>query len=541
MIVLGINGGFRLGYQDISAALAINGKIIAAVEEERLNRIKHSPGQLPFLAIKEVLNIAGIKFGDIDIIATHGETWGNEFPPRIRDYFCFNFGQCPSLQIYHHHDCHAASTYYASGFKKAMVVTLDSSGDGISLQLAVGENQKIKVVKRIARPDSLGIFYSLITQFCGFQRDSDEYKLMGLASYGNKTAFDFNSVISYSNKELKLNTEYIKAIAPGQPQPTRQERLFTEKFEKVYGEHRLIGAAMSDFYMDIAASAQYHFENILVDVVTDFYRETGIGKICLAGGGALNCAANKRIANLNFIEEIFVQPASSDAGISVGAAYLASVGEGITCQPMDDVYLGTSYSNDNIQHLLQQLNLSFKIVDDPSSVAAKHIAEGKVIGWLSGRMELGPRALGGRSILANPAAQNIQQIVNQKIKFREGFRPFCPSVLEEESPIYFKGRPTTAPFMTINFDVQSGNKEKIKGIVHIDNTARVQTVSPTTAPQFHSLIKALKDETGTGVVLNTSFNRSNEPIVNSPVDAVSCFYGSGLDYLFLENFVLSKG
>lgn len=540
MVVVGINGGVRLGYQDIAAVLMVDGKLVAAVEEERINRIKHSPAQLSFLSIKEVLRIAGLRFEEVNIIATHGETWGNEFPTRLRDYFKFNFGSCPEIRIYHHHDCHAASAYFASGFSDSMLLSLDSSGDGISVQLSIGKQGRMKVAKRIARPDSFGIFYSLVTQFCGFLRDTDEYKLMGLSSYGNRTKFDFSSVIDYRTGELKLNSDYIKKIEPGQPQPTRQEKLFTEKFEKEFGNARIYGTPLSDVYKDIAASAQAHFEKILVALITDFHQETGLKNICLAGGVALNCAANQKIANLPFIENFFVQPVSSDAGISLGAAYLATVDEGISVQPMQDVYLGASYTNDEVKALLDKMNLRYKPLNDATSEAARLINEEKVIGWMNGRMEFGPRALGNRSILANPAADNIQQKVNQKIKFREGFRPFCPSVLEEDAPLYFEGKPTVSPYMTINFNATQLAKEKINGVIHVDGTARIQTVNRKRSPQYYSLLQNLKQYTGTGVVLNTSFNRNNEPIVCNPVDAVSSFFGCGLDYLIIEDFLVSK-
>ncbi len=540
MVVLGINGGVRLGYQDISAVLAIDGKIVAAVEEERLNRVKHSPAQLPFLSVKEVLRIAGLKFEDINIVATHGETWGNEFPERLREYFKFNFGFCPKLQIYHHHTCHAASAYYASGFSESMIVSLDSSGDGVSVQLAIGKEGKITVLKRIMRPDSFGIFYSMVTQFCGFARDSDEYKLMGLASYGNRNKFDFSEVVQYNNGELKLNHAYITTITPGQPQPTKQEKLYSKKFEAEFGEPRIYGTSMSNIYKDVAASAQAHIEKLLTEMISDFSRETGLKNICLAGGVALNCAANQKIGNLPCIENIFVQPASSDAGISLGAAYLATVDEGIKSSPTNHTFLGGALCNDEVRTCLSNLNLKFSDLTDSAEFAAKLIAEGKVIGWVNGNMEFGPRSLGNRSILANPANSEIQSVVNQKIKFREGFRPFCPSVIEEDSSAFFNGKPASSPYMTINFSATEYAQQRVPGVIHVDGTARIQTVNKQESPLFYTLLSNLKTLTGNGVVLNTSFNRNTEPIVNSPIDAVSTFFGSGLDHLIIGNFLLSK-
>ncbi len=540
MVVLGINGGFRLGYQDVSAVLVQNGTVVAAVEEERLSRVKHAPGQLPNKAIHEALKIAGLTYGDIQAVATHGATWGSDWPQRVTDYLRFNFGSCAPLHIYHHHDCHAASAYYASGFAESMVITIDSSGDGVSLQLGTGKNGKLELSKRIERPDSLGIFYSLVTQFCGFTRDTDEYKLMGLSSYGNRAAYDFSEVIHYANGQLKLNESFIKAIAPGAPQPTRFEQMFSSKFTEMFGAARLLGTPITKFYQDIAASAQQHLENLLVAIVTDFHRQTGLRHLCLAGGVALNCAANQKLANLPFIEDIFVQPASSDAGISLGAAYLATAEAGVACKPMKDVYLGGSFAHDEITAMLDNQQQWYRTCQDIAGEAAQLLAEGRVIGWFNGRAEFGPRALGSRSILAYPVYQDVKQTVNRKVKFRESFRPFCPSVLEEDKSLYFEGMPQRAPYMTINFNANQLAKDDLPGIVHVDGTARIQTVNKEVAPIYYSLLSKVKEFTGHGVLLNTSFNRSNEPVVYSPLDAIATFHSTGLDALVLGDILLLK-
>jgi carbamoyltransferase len=540
MVVLGINGGLRLGYQDVSAVLIIDGKVIAAVEEERLNRIKHSPGQLPYLSIKEVLKIGKIKFSDINIIATHGSTWGEEYRGRLKDYLKFTFGSSPEIRSYHHHDCHAASAFYASGFDETMIVTADSSGDGVALQLATGKGNVLEVLKRVERPDSLGLFYSMITQFCGFGRDSDEYKLMGLSSYGNSSHFDFNEVISYENGALKLNRNFIPAIEPGKPQPTRQEKIFNDSFIGRYGEHRVPGAPVNQHFMDVAASAQKHLEDMLVGIVTDLNRQTGLTKLCMAGGVALNCAANQKLANLPFMQDIYIAPASSDAGISLGAAYLATNEEGIKCTALTDTYLGPSFTNDEIKSVLEKSNTRFSFCSNPVAEAAMLLEEGKVIGWFQDRMEFGPRALGNRSILANPATPDIQNTVNQKIKFREGFRPFCPSVLEEDVDLFFRGRPFQSPNMTINYRAVETAKQAIPGVIHVDNTARIQTVSGKNNALYYDLLLHFKKSTGIGVLLNTSFNRNNEPMVCNPIEALSVFFGSGLDCLVMGDFVIRK-
>ncbi|MFN8297497.1 MAG: carbamoyltransferase C-terminal domain-containing protein [Chitinophagales bacterium] len=540
MIVLGINGGFRLGYQDVSAVLVQDGTVVAAVEEERLSRIKHAPGQLPFKAINEVLRIAGLQYGDIQAVATHGATWGTEWPQRVSDYLRFNFGSCPPLHVYHHHDCHAASAYYASGLAESMVLTIDSSGDGVSLQLAIGRAGQLHIEQRIERPDSLGIFYSLVTQFCGFTRDADEYKLMGLSSYGNRQAYDFSDIITYTNGSLKLNQSYIKAIAPGAPQSTRYEQMFNAKLVDKFGAPRLPGAAITPVYRDIAASAQQHLEELLVAIVTDFHKKTGLRNLCLAGGVALNCAANQKLANLPFIDNIYIQPASSDAGVSLGAAYLATADAGINCQPMPDVYLGAEYQQQEILQLLDVQQQRYVVSTDVASQAAQLLADGGILGWFSGRAEFGPRALGSRSILACAQNQEVKQTVNRKVKFRESFRPFCPSVLEEDKARYFNGKPHLAPYMTINFNANEVAKDELPGIVHVDGTARLQTVNRHTSLMYYSLLQQVKELTGHGVLLNTSFNRSNEPMVYSPLDAVATFHSTGLDALVLGDILLLK-
>ena len=540
MIVLGINGGVRLGYQDISAALVINGKLVAAVEEERLNRIKHSAGQLPQKAIQYVLAAAGVNIKDVDYVASHGETWGDSYQKILEGYFKFNFGFCPPVVRIHHHDAHAASAYFASGFENAMILTLDSSGDGISTQLSTGKGNQIKVIERLPRPVSLGMFYSLISQYCGFTRDRDEYKLMGLSSYGNRHKYDLSWLLPVKDGCFALNTAYIKEILPGEPQPTRQEMMFSEKLLSKLGPCRRPEQALTQHYKDIAAAAQQQLETAIIELVTNFHNKTGLRKICLAGGVALNCVANQQIMNLPFIDEIYVQPASGDAGISLGAAYLVSAQNGQSIKPMGMPYSGPEFTNNEIENALKICGLPLNKTDNPAIWAAKQVAGNKVIGWFQGKMEFGPRALGARSILANPTQKRMQEIVNRKIKFRESFRPFCPSIMESESGSYFKGKQKSAPCMTITYEALPFAVENIPAVVHVDKTARIQTLNEIQNPLYYAFLKELQKENGHPVSLNTSFNRNNEPIVHSPIDAISTFYGSGMDALVMGNYILEK-
>ncbi len=540
MYILGINGGVRPGYQDVSACLVCNGEIVFAVEEERLNRVKFSPGQLPELAIYECLRFAKIDIRDIDAVASHGSTWGTQYRNILESYFENTFGYCPPLHFVHHHDAHAASAYFGSGFDSAMILSLDASGDGVSTQLSLGKNGKIETYKRFSRPNSLGIFYSIITQFCGFRRDSDEYKLMGMAAYGDASKFDFSDVLHCENGEFMLNEKYLKPIEPGASQPTRQEMAYSNELTRLLGKKRLKTEALEQKHYDIAASAQHQLETVVIDLVTHLHQQTGLRKICLAGGVALNCLMNQKIMKLDCIDNIYVQPAAGDAGISAGAAMWVSAEKGIVPQAMPSALLGMEYSNIEIEKALCDIQATYRHIADPAKTAAELIAQHKVIGWFQGRLEFGPRALGARSILANPAMPEVKKVLNEKIKYRESFRPFCPSVTEEDASRYFVGKAAKSPFMNITFDVADEMKNAIAGVVHADGTARIQTVDKNIQALYHNMLKQLEVLSGHPVVVNTSFNTNNEPIAATPYDAVATFYRSGIDALIIGNYLLEK-
>lgn len=541
MVVLGISGGFRQGYQDVSACLVENGRVIAAIEEERLSRIKFSAGRLPYLSAIEVLKIAGKQITDVDYLAFHGSTWGDEIEQRVTEFYRQHLGYSPPLLRFHHHDCHAASTYYASGFNEALVVSIDNSGDGISVQISTGKGGKLNTIKRFSRPDSLGLFYQAITQFCGFVKDSDEYKLMGLASYGDRSKYKFDWLIDFKDGELKLNTDYIHTVAPNAPSLHKDEMVFNDAFlQKLNGTRRIPGTSFTDYYKDVAASAQQHLEGVLLRLIEHYVNETDLHNLCLAGGVALNCVANQSLMNSHFVHKLFIQPASSDAGIALGAAWLAAAQNGDAPQATAHTYLGNSYTNEEIEAVLKACNVKYERLDNTAVKAAGLIAEGKVIGWFQGNMEFGPRALGNRSILAGATGNNMQEIVNQKIKLRESFRPFCPSVLEEDATLYFEGKQAIAPYMTVTYNVKKEMQAVIPAVTHTDGTARIQTVKRQQNPLYYELLQHVKKATGHGVVLNTSFNLSYEPIVCTPRNALATYYSSGLDALVIGNFLLEK-
>ncbi len=539
MYILGINGGVRLGYRDASAVLTYNGEIIAAVEEERLNRIKSSPHQLPELAIRQVLEIAQISIQDVAIVATHGSTWGKQYEEVLKNFFETNFGHFPILMRFHHHDCHAAGSYFSSGFEEALVFTFDNSGDGVGTQVALGKRTQIDVLERKERPNSLGSFYAMVTQYCGFVRDSDEYKLMGLAPFGKPT-IDLSDILKVNEDGFELNLEYIQKIEAGQPQPSVQQAIYSEKLMQKFGKRRLPQEEYSQFYKDFAASAQFQVEQAMISLIRKYIAKTGVKNICISGGVGLNCAANKQIMEMPEVDALFVQPASGDAGVSQGAASLANIKNGIVPDRILDVYWGKSYLNEEILENLQKLGVQYLEINDPAKVAAELVAAGKVIGWFQGRMEFGPRALGNRSILANPLLKDIQSKVNQKIKFREGFRPFCPSLLEEDFDLYFEGKQKVAPYMTINYAAKEGVEDVLLGVIHINQTARIQTVNKEQNPLYYQYLLNLKQLTGHGVSLNTSFNVNHQPIVEHPIQAISTFYGSELDALVIGDYLIQK-
>ena len=542
MLALGINGGFRPGYQDVSAALLRDGKAARAVEEERLNRIKYAPGQMPEKAIQWILKKENLSLRDISLVGAHGATFGAEFELRLKKYLQFRFGYSPPILRVHHHLAHAASAYYASGFKEAAILTADSSGDGVSTQTAVGSRGKIRILKQYKRPQSLGLFYSMMTQFCGFQKDSDEYKLMGLSACGKPDHYDLDFILAVRKGGYELDESFLSEIKPGGPQPSKQEPLFSGKLAKALKmEPRRREQPIAEKYKNLAASAQRQLEKALVEIVSDLRRETKMKNLCLAGGVALNCLANQKLAELDFIENLYVQPASSDAGVSLGAAYLAGLELGDRPLRMESAYLGPSYSNSEIFNDLKACQASFKELGDPEITAAGKILSGEIIGWHQGAMEFGPRALGARSILASPFDRDMKSKINAKVKFRESFRPFGPSLLIEDKEEILESPLKSLPYMTVTAHVKSAWKKQLPAVTHDDGTTRPQTVERDQNPRYWNLLRAIKKEKGIGAALNTSFNKNHEPIVNTPKEALASFFSSGMDAALIGDFLVEKG
>ncbi|PYQ14549.1 MAG: carbamoyl transferase [Acidobacteria bacterium] len=538
MIVLGISGGIRSGHHDAAAVLYRDGNLVAAAEEERFTRIKHSEGRLPESAVRFCLSQARIDIRDVDALA-YGYATVPGMDRRLKDYFNLRFGHCPEVHLIRHYLAHAASAYRVSGFADAMILSADVSGDSISTLLSHGKGSEIRIVKSIPRPNSLGIFYSMLTQILGFQRDNDEYKVMGLASYG-RNEVDLSWLLQYGGGEYRLNyEEYMVPVGPAQPFPSKQEGIYSQRLVERLGRPRLKDEPLTQRHMDLAHSVQKTLERAVTDLVTWLHGETGSRNLCIAGGVGLNCVMNQRLLALPFVDQVYVQPAASDAGTAIGASLEVLAERGVQPEVMEHVYTGPAFANEEIQTALDSYKVPYRKEEDVCRFAAEKLAEGAIVAWFQGAMEFGPRALGNRSILGDPRDPAMKDRINATIKFREDFRPFAPAVLEERVEEYFYDG-VKSPFMTLTFDVRKEKQREIASITHVDGTARIQTVGHKTNPRFHRLISEFARITGIPMVINTSFNVKGQPIVCTPREAVSTFFMTGMDYLVLGDYVLSK-
>ena len=539
MNVLGISGNVNNGSQDSAAVIMKNGKLLFAQEEERFTRLKHSASSLPLQSIKKGLEYCNLTIFDIDVVAYFAEYYN--FRDRLKSFFLHHFNYCPKIVFKNHHLCHAASAFYSSGFKESCILTSDFSGDGISTGLYYSKNNKIKTHKLFKKPQSLGIFYSIITQILGFRRDSDEYKVMGMSSYGKPT-LDLSWLIKQTSGGYSLNESYLKKLnLTGTKLPSKQEPIYNKKILKKINFNPSTIKVYNKYHYDFASSAQKTLNEISVNLCKILKKKFNSQNLCIAGGVGLNCVMNQAILKDKIFKNIFVQPASSDSGTALGAAYLVSNDYGYKFNKLDNVYLGNSYSNYSIKYSLKNSSAKFKEVKYPEKVAAKLISENKIVGWFQGRHEYGPRALGSRSILANPMNKNMKDIINKKVKFREQFRPFAPSCLEEDAKNFFiLDEQKSFPFMTFTVDVKREKKSLIPSVVHVDGTARLQTVSKKQNNIYYKLISEFKKRTKVPIVINTSFNVNGEPIVNTPEQAIAAYFSTGMDALLIGNFYLDK-
>ena len=580
MIILGLN----INHADTSACIIVNGKIIAAIEEERFVRKKHYAG-FPLNSIEFCLSIAKLTINDVNFITVNYSPTSN-LKQKVF-YIIKNIISISTLKkilsfknkLFHtsdlhrylnknnfngkiinveHHMSHIASSYYNSSFENAAGLTIDGFGDFCSTGTFLCNNDKIQGLKKVYFPHSLGILYQAITQFLGFKNYGDEYKVMGLASYGEpKYLKEFEDLVQHNSKNFFLlnldyfshhsNSEFSYSFSNGIP---KFSNLYSKKITELLGEERNPYDKIEKRHFDIASSLQICFENIVFSILNNLYQETKIENLCLAGGCALNSKFNGLIKERTPFKNVFIQPNAGDAGGAMGSAlHFLRKNEinkaSIHQRDNNKCYLGNSYTNEFIEDKLikkNQLmkNYSFKKLNDADlyNEVANRISKNQVIGWFKGRCEWGPRALGNRSILADARNPEIKDILNKKIKLRESFRPFAPAVLEEFANTYFDIN-YPSPFMLNVVNGKKIAKESVPAVVHVDNTCRVQTVSKSDNYHFYNLISEFNKLTGVPIILNTSFNE-NEPIVLNPDHAFDCFRRTSMDCLVLENWIITR-
>jgi len=589
--------GISCFYHDSAATILVNGKIIAAAQEERFTRIKHDYS-FPFQAINFVLKYANLELKDIDKIVFYEKPFLKferlletylAFAPRGFKSFCRampiwlkeklfqknlltnhlkkidkNFKYPQKIYFSEHHLSHAASAFFPSPFDNAIVLTADGVGEWATTTVAIGRANKLEIVKEIHFPHSLGLLYSAFTYYTGFKVNSGEYKLMGLAPYGNPIYVDkiIDNLIDIKNDgSFRLNQKYFN-YATGLT-------MTNNKFDNLFGEkpRNPDKDDLTQFHMDVAASIQKVTEDIMIKIARSLKKEFKIPNLCLAGGVALNCVANGKILKEKIFDNIWIQPAAGDAGGSLGACLALWHHENENLRnvnPKDDMkgsYLGPEYDQDEIEKELKNNGANYEIFDDTDLInkTAIKLSEGNAIGWFQGRMEFGPRALGGRSIIADARSTKMQKNLNLKVKYRESFRPFAPSILIEDVNEWFDIN-SESPYMLMvanikkNKTIEMSEEQKnlfgieklnvqrstIPAVTHVDYSARIQTVHQETNERYYKVIKKFKEITGCPVIVNTSFNVRGEPIVNTPSDAFNCFMGTELDILVIGNCFLEK-
>lgn len=537
MIILGIHTAHRVYDHDPGAAIVVDGRVVAVCEEERFNRVKTSKGCLPIHSIRQCLAQANVSIHDIDLVVAPGES-DPEAEKRLDLIFRHYFGGSPKIALINHQMAHLSSAYYASGYPNSMLISYDGSGDALSCVLAKGESGRIEFLETYPATNSLGNFYELITQFLGFEPSEGEYKVMGLAPYG-RPGVDLSRFLSVTDKGYEYNNS--DCYRSGLGFSLIEVPFYSDFVLQQLGAPRRYDEPVTQQHKDIAWAAQEKLTEAILALVTHLNRQTGYDSLCLAGGVALNCSANLHVSRLPFIKKLFVQPAASDRGLALGCALWGAAYHGGISSVGDIFRCGPEYSNKAIETALDFAGYDYQLIDDPGVQAARLLAENKIVGWFQGRSEYGPRALGHRSILGNPGTAEIKERINSRIKFREEFRPFAPSVTEESADDYFDMTHLgTSPHMTVAVNVRPGRAEEIPGVTHVNNTARVQTVSKQDDEAYHRLIHELGRLTGTPVVLNTSFNVRGQPIVETPLDALGTFASCGLDVLFLGNHMVAK-
>jgi carbamoyltransferase len=582
MNILGINAY----HGNASAAIVCDGRLVAAAEEERFNRVKYAAG-FPAAAIRYCLKEAGLKLEEIDHVAVPRNPlarlgtklfYALRMPSfargrakvlvrftGVREALAAAFDSDPetiTAQFHRieHHQAHLASAFFVSPFERAALLSADGLGDFASTMWGSGAGNRMDIAGAIAFPHSLGLYYTAVTQYLGFQKFGDEYKVMGLAAYGEPEKLEaFREIVRFdangNGNGFRLGLEYFVHHRTG-PEMSWAEadktptlgKLFSEQMSQKLGVARLAEEPLEARHRNLAASLQARLEEVYLGMLQKLAKATGLKSICLAGGVAFNCVANGKIFEATPFEQVYVQPAAGDAGLAVGAAYYVwhqKLGKARSFV-MDHAYWGPGYSVAEIRAAMEASGIGGKgyVVEElPQQEltrrAAAIVADGKILGWFQGRAEWGPRALGNRSIVADPRRADMKDILNRRIKHREIFRPFAPSILAEATGEWFqKSHPS--PFMTLAYAVRAEKRALIPAPTHVDGTGRLQTVTKEANPRYHALISAFRDLTGVPVVLNTSFN-DNEPIVCRPEEAIDCFLRTKMDALVLSDFLVTRG
>ena len=574
MYILGLNAY----HGDSSACLLKDGRIVNAIEEERIRRIKHWAG-FPSEAIKFCLKDAGITINDVEY-ATIGRNPSAHLtkkiissvrkftrPGFIKDRLS-NIKKVTSLkaelaealgmkekditaEIKHieHHRSHLASAFYVSPFEEAAILSIDGFGDFSSAMTATGKGNKIEVLNSVTYPHSLGIFYTAFTQFLGFPYYGDEYKMMGLAPYGKPYHYDKlrDIILLLNDGRFELNEKYFLHSSKGVAMTWENSapalgRIYSDYLTREFGNPRKDGEPLTEYYKNIAASVQKMTEDAIFHILKDLYKKTGLKNICVAGGVAQNSVANGKILENTKFENVYIPSAGYDAGTAVGSAlyFYHNVLNKPRNGHVKTAYYGPQYSDDEVEEILKEKKIQYKKLNDAEIIekTAQILADGAVIGWFQGRTEFGPRALGNRSVLVNPGRQDAKELLNAKIKKRESFRPFAPSILREYVSEYFE-TDDDVYFMEKVFKIKEDKRKLIPAVTHVDGTGRLQTVHKDISPKYYALIDRFREKTGLPILLNTSFNE-NEPIVNTPQEAIDCFLRTEMDALVIGNCFVER-
>jgi carbamoyltransferase len=574
MNILGLN----LTSKNPAACLIQDGVLKSFVEEERFIGLKCATNQMPEKAVSYCLHEARISPDDLDGIAVGWDAnkYKYEIPffsaklvlknllkmkflnsggqsgllsilenmPAHRKYQIEIMlrhlglrGECPTIRFFQHHMTHAASAYYCSGFTESVILTMDGSGENHCTDIFMGRSGEITLKESLEIPNSIGWFYTAITEFLGFEPYEGEYKVMGMAPYGKfneKIMHKIEKIVRIENNTYEIDPSYLLLGKH------TYGAYFSDELVHLFGINPRLNDEINEVHKDIAFCAQAKLEEVALNLVKTATKDGRIRQLCLAGGVALNCKMVGKILTSGYVDNIFVQPVSYDSGTALGAALLLAKEKGDhVSNEMKTVYYGPQYSNKHVENVLKISGLKFRSYEDPTDIVAQKITSGDIVGWFQGRMESGPRALGNRSILANPMNEEMRDKVNMAVKYREPWRPFTPSLLDEVKEQYLNYA-CYSPFMTITFPVAADKENVIPAVTHVDGSTRPQTVRQDVNPLYWKLIYKVGEQTGVPVVLNTSLNIKGKPMVCSPTHAIECFTTTGLDAMVINNYVITK-